>query len=357
MKYLIFVLFVALVLISGCAQQEKAADQEPVKEEYPTPETIIIQENLTNDTEALKEVIEEEKSKEIKKKIKEPEMAIPEDGSLGGLCDSPMGCFSYCQQSLQECLDYCAQHQTNSLCQMMKSMLGLDYSKATPTSKTTGTTDVAKFVNTNFIDLDSIERISKFRGGYGHDYSEGSPEECRSMKHYFWAKGGMPGSSHSPAWTTVKYYSPVDGKISFLRPGTDSDGQTEYYFTIIPDEQSSYYLSFFHVNLLSEFQKGGSVKEGQHIGYLSDEYVHGEIAVQKGLGGAPISFFNIITDDLFEEYKKGGAKTREDFIIPKEDRDKKSLNCDPNTKEGRFIGVSIDGLKDSTGLNNWVELN
>ncbi len=314
MKYFIFVLVAALVFISGCTAQQNDKDDEAATQDAAMEEPVVDRaaENAEEETEA------EENPEE------DPE-------------------------------------------EEMESIMGFDYSEATPsTGKGTGTeasTAAAQFIDTNFIDLDRIDKISKFRGGYAHDYSEGSPEDCRSMKHYFWAKGGEPGSSHSPPWVTVKYYSPVDGRISFLRTGIDSDGETEYYFTIIPVEQSSYYLNFFHVNLLPEFRKSGSVKEGQHIGYIADEYAHAEIAVQKGgLGAAPISFFDIVTDDLFEEYKKRGVPSRDSFIISKEARDSESLECDQNTEDKRFIGRK--GISESlerfrawqSGRDNWVDL-
>ncbi len=43
---------------------------------------------------------------------------------------------------------------------------------------------VPRFVDTSYIDLDGLTRISLFRSHDGHDYSDGV-ETCRSMKHYF----------------------------------------------------------------------------------------------------------------------------------------------------------------------------
>lgn len=42
----------------------------------------------------------------------------------------------------------------------------------------------AKFITTDYIELDKIDRVSKFRSGIGHDYRDDA-ESCRSMKHYF----------------------------------------------------------------------------------------------------------------------------------------------------------------------------
>src|SRR5437868_305990 len=43
---------------------------------------------------------------------------------------------------------------------------------------------VPKIVTANFIDLDRVYAISRYRSGAGHDYSVNG-ETCRSMKHYF----------------------------------------------------------------------------------------------------------------------------------------------------------------------------
>jgi hypothetical protein len=40
------------------------------------------------------------------------------------------------------------------------------------------------FVTSQYLDLDAIYRISRFRSGEGHTYVD-QFESCRSMKHYF----------------------------------------------------------------------------------------------------------------------------------------------------------------------------
>lgn len=42
---------------------------------------------------------------------------------------------------------------------------------------------IPRFVQTDYIELAKIDRISRFRSGEGHDYSDNF-ESCRSMKHY-----------------------------------------------------------------------------------------------------------------------------------------------------------------------------
>jgi len=208
----------------------------------------------------------------------------------------------------------------------------------------------------NFIDLDRIERISKFRGGYAHDFSQGTGEICRSMKHYLWAYGGDPQSNHNPTWTTIKYYAPVDGTITDVRYSQNSYG-TEAQFSIRSSAYPTYYFRFFHVKLNDDLKQGSIVKAGQHIGYIGDEMAHGEIAVEirSGFSSDLVSFFDVITDSVFEEYKKRGVQSMDQLVINKELRDANPLQCDPNTEEGRFVGAS-GWQRDSTGLDNWVEL-
>ena len=42
--------------------------------------------------------------------------------------------------------------------------------------------EIPQFVDVNYIELEKISKISKFRSGMGHDYSDDF-ESCRSMKH------------------------------------------------------------------------------------------------------------------------------------------------------------------------------
>ncbi|MBS3068283.1 hypothetical protein J4450_06260 [Candidatus Micrarchaeota archaeon] len=217
-----------------------------------------------------------------------------------------------------------------------------------------------KFVKNNFIELDRIAKISKFRSGYGHDYSLGTGEKCRSMKHYFWPKGGEPGKPHDSSWTSIKYYSPVDGVIKNVEYTETTYGK-EAKFSIQSSEQPAFRFIFFHVNLLSSFKEGSKVSAGQHIGTIADENSHGEIAVEvvTTSGRGLVSFFDVMDDSLFENYKKKGIKIRSDSIISKEQRDAKPLVCDYSTPDGRFTGAS--GVSDfrtwQTDSDNWFELN
>ena len=218
---------------------------------------------------------------------------------------------------------------------------------------------IPKFVKHDFIELDRIDKISKLRSGYGHDFSYGTDEKCRSMKHYFWAKGGDPGKPHSPKWMTIKYFSPVDGTIRDVTY-TEHEYGTEAQFVLHPDEQSAFRLRFFHIKIPSALGEGSKVKAGQEIGTIGHEDSHGEIGVevQTIQGMELISFLQIVDDNVFAEYQKRGIEKREDLIISREERDANPLECDYSTEAGFFAKRDEPKYqKWSTGKENWVFLN
>ena len=64
---------------------------------------------------------------------------------------------------------------------------------------------VPQFVGkSNYLDLNKIDKISKFRSGMGHDYSDDF-ESCRSMKHYF--------DPNVEDYSLIDIFSPVDGIV------------------------------------------------------------------------------------------------------------------------------------------------
>jgi hypothetical protein len=59
---------------------------------------------------------------------------------------------------------------------------------------------IPKFVADDYVYVASVGRISKFRSGAGHDFSDDF-ESCRSMKHYY--------EPDVVDWSTLGVYSPV----------------------------------------------------------------------------------------------------------------------------------------------------
>jgi hypothetical protein len=194
--------------------------------------------------------------------------------------------------------------------------------------------EVPKFVKVNYIELEKIERISKFRSSAGHDYSD-SFESCSSMKHYF-----APYDTLN--WNAIRIYSPVAGKVSRIFEewaGTQvqikSDGQPAFTFII------------FHIDLENELDVGDKLTEGQLLGTHIGDQTTSDIAVgvNTSKGYKLVSYFDVMTDSLFAAYQARGMNSRTDVIITREEREADPLSCDG------------ESFEDQGTLENWVVLN
>lgn len=185
-------------------------------------------------------------------------------------------------------------------------------------------------LDANYIDLSKIERISRFRSAIGHSFNNGS-ETCRSMKHYYQPK-------LSEDWTKVDIFAPAAGTILRLRV----DGAYGYQVTLRPFNLPSFDVIIFHVNLDSQIVEGSWVEAGEHIGRHASQNTMSDIAVgyKPREGGKLISFFEVMTDEVFEEYNLRGVNSREAAIISKEERDADPVPCvdeQPFTEHGNTL--------------------
>jgi hypothetical protein len=183
------------------------------------------------------------------------------------------------------------------------------------------------FITHNYIDLERIYTISKFRSSAGHDASD-SFETCRSMKHYF----GY--SSQDPDPSTIKIYAPATGKVAFIF--SDAPGKEVW---IRPDAAPQYLIEMFHVVPNDDIKIGSRITSGQIIGHhVSKETQSDMLISMHGLfKHKHISYFEVITDEVFTQYQALGIERREDFIVSKEERDNKPLQCAWSpTKTGLF---------------------
>jgi hypothetical protein len=180
--------------------------------------------------------------------------------------------------------------------------------------------DSVHFITQSYIELEKIDKISKFRSGIGHDYWD-DYEHCRSMKHYF-----FPLETFD--WSQVKIFSPVTGKIVMI-----VDEGRGIQIKIEPKGLSQYNVIIFHVNLLNPLKVGDSVSSGQLLGYHFSCDTYSDIAISFSSSNhyRLISYFDALPDSLFDMYKQQGALLRSDFIISKEARDADPLDCSGET--------------------------
>ena len=198
--------------------------------------------------------------------------------------------------------------------------------------------------------LNKIEKISKFRSGFGHSYTDGN-ETCRSMKHYF-----NPFLSFRKN-NTVEIYSPVNGIItSVVNDGHGASiGLKNKEIQIKSTDQPAFIFIFYHCDIISEtIAPGKKVQAGELLGYgrlyyddLAQYSTSFDIAVSVNTpaGMKLISYFDTLTDMVFNEYISRGAAARSDFVITREARDASPLQCNGET----FLNGGI--------LENWVTLN
>jgi len=206
--------------------------------------------------------------------------------------------------------------------------------------------EIPRFVTHEFTQLEKIAQISKFRSGAGHDFSD-KTETCRSMKHYY-----APKPEHIN--NEIEIYSPVDGSIAGLwENGRWEQGADAYQIYIEPEDHPAFTIRLFHV-IIDGLEVGDQVEAGQLLGhaYMSDPVLaqvgHDfdiAVSVRTQEGRRFISYFEVLTDEIFQAYRDRGATTRTQFIITKEERDTNPLTCD-----GEWFSAQDNDA-------NWVQLD
>lgn len=201
----------------------------------------------------------------------------------------------------------------------------------------TDPTVIPQFVKTDYIELNKISQISKFRSGIGHDYSDDG-EHCRSMKHYY-----IPFDNTD--WSTVKIFSPVNGTVDrTIEEWAGTQVQ------IRSDQYPNYYFIIFHINLLSPLKVGDKVFAGKQLGTHIGSQTSSDIAVVHMIPNHPnydirklLSFFDVMSDSLFQNYQHRGITFRNDFIITKEARDSDPLICNGEyfSTEGTIMNWAV----------------
>jgi len=212
------------------------------------------------------------------------------------------------------------------------------------------TKGIPKFIEKDFTQLSKIEKISKFRSGFGHSYTDGS-EPCRSMKHYY-----DPYVIYREN-NLIEIYSPVTGIIVSVQDDWEGaySGLKNKEIQIVPDAQPAFIIDIFHCDLISSsIATGKKVQAGEVLGYARmyydtwDEYVTSfdiSLWVNTPVGLKLIPWFEAMKDNVFNSYIDRGVNSREDFTITKAARDADPLECSDET----FL---TDG-----NLENWVTLH
>jgi len=208
---------------------------------------------------------------------------------------------------------------------------------------------IPQFIQSDFTNLNKIEKISKFRSGFGHSFTDGT-ESCRSMKHYFTPFTDFRNNNE------VEIYSPVNGILtSVANDGHGASiGLTNKVIQIKSDDQPAFICEFFHCDLVStSIVTGKKVHAGELLGharlYYADleEYATSfDVAIwaQTPSGTRLLSYFDAMTDEVISNYFARGVESRSNLIISKEDRDADPIQCDG------------EDFLTSGNLENWITL-
>lgn len=203
------------------------------------------------------------------------------------------------------------------------------------------TRGIPRFVDTEYIELARIRMITRFRSGIGHDYSDDF-ETCRTMKHYYLPAGGSPGQAHPQPWSGIVIRSPIRGTVS--RIFEEWAGAQVWIRSATYPAIS---VAITHVALDRPLSVGDDVAEAQQLGHHIGDQTMSDLAVGIATpeGWRLVSYFEVMTDRLFERYRARGVSTRETMLISREARDGDPLTCEQ--------GLYVNGGH----LENWVALN
>lgn len=183
-------------------------------------------------------------------------------------------------------------------------------------------------IQANFVDINKIESISKYRSCQGHVHvPRNNLETKRNMKHYFSLKKEFLNSNDQ-----VTITAPFDGRLLFMPTGEIYLFPKSSGLFIFP--LTRWFLDFDHIKKLTTLKTGQSVKKGEVLGYFDPTKGNNAFDVLISVMGVPRqidnwvspvdkldSVFNYMSDEVFEEYKLGGVEKREDYILTKEYRD------------------------------------
>ena len=188
---------------------------------------------------------------------------------------------------------------------------------------------IPRFATAFYLDLEHVERISRFRAGVGHDYSD-SYEHCRSMKHYACpipcpGSGAPPPVTTQPPWTELEVRSPVNGIVLRL----DAEQTYGTQLVLEPSGHPDFRVKIFHVTPTSDLTPGSSISAGQLLGTHASTQTMSDIAVEQGTadGFRLISFLETLTDEAFAALARYGMTSREALQISSAERDASPLTC------------------------------
>lgn len=191
-----------------------------------------------------------------------------------------------------------------------------------------------EFVENDWIELNKIANISKYRSTIGHKYESADT----SNKHYF-----KPYSCFAGTNDNVSVFAPVDASVALIK--RESNGKDLLHIVTVDLKSNKHPITFviFHLNIeASNLEVGQTLQAGQFLGYC--DFVNHDstdIAILRTpFFGKTYSWFQLLTPDLMATYENRGV-TRE-----------KAIKTDAQVAESEANGYSFS----NSDPNDWITL-
>ncbi|MBU0707766.1 hypothetical protein KKG41_05340 [Patescibacteria group bacterium] len=187
----------------------------------------------------------------------------------------------------------------------------------------------AKFVTANFIDLEQIEGITKFRSCYGHNAGRiiNNDEPASSLKNYVNAKSKQALGEG----VRINIYAPFDG---FIFGGYSNEGSVHDRHIFLAPNFSGWAMAYDHIDPLPKVKFGHRFSAGDLLGYgkLNPDHPEDAGSFDVEMGFVPQidigvdSVFNHMTDGVLKEFADYGI-TPENIIVSREEREANPCEC------------------------------
>lgn len=178
-----------------------------------------------------------------------------------------------------------------------------------------------RFVDSDWIELDKIQTISKFRSTVGHGYGILGGSNPTSDKHYY-----LPTFEHANSQDDVQVFAPTRAIVTVVMNEQHrlEDGSIQgKQIHLMSLSHPSITFILFHIKVAEDVKLFSVVDEGQQLGYADlRDNSSTDIAVTRG--GRYISYFQVMTDDLFSTYQSRGIQSR-DMMVKTDEQVQKSV--------------------------------
>ncbi len=186
------------------------------------------------------------------------------------------------------------------------------------------------------VELDKIEKISKYRSAAGHNFVDYSGENCVNLKHYFqtFDEGIEPASSELPS--SLLYFAPANGTIVSIGQARPSQDPTDYEIDIKLEANENIIVRLFHLTPETGIELGATVSSGQLVGRAPTAHLgSGDFAVYilTNQGYRHISMFEIMNTNVLSEYISRGIDSnwRQDLYYETTDQYPSQITCENGT--------------------------